>query len=203
MEKVFRDTPFDQQPADKLTSVVSHTEDGESWSEPKPVYKPTYIFWKPERRGDRFYATAHVKSRDGKARNIHLITSKDGIEWHMASNMRGGNWESETTIHFLSDTRIVGFLRQKYGSPQASLLLADSPFSEWEERPLTKMHFSGHDSYGFDGVNILVSRAFDTGRKNPHTMIYTFDDTLTKASTGFLVSIRPLDHCSIAESNRC
>jgi len=160
----------------KLTSFVTYTDDGESWSEPEPVYKPTYIFWKPEAHGDRFYATAHVKSRDGKTREVHLITSKDGIEWDMVSKMRGGNWESETTIHFLTDTRIVGFLRQKYGSPQASLLFAEAPFREWEERPLTKMHFSGHDNYTFDGVNILVSRAFDAGRKNPHTMIYTFDD---------------------------
>jgi len=160
---------------DKLTSFVTYTDDGKSWSKPKPVYKPAYIFWKPKARGDGFYATAHVKSHDGGAREVHLITSRDGIEWERVSKMRGGNWESETTIHFLTDTRIVAFLRQKHGSPAASLLFADAPFTEWEERPLAGMHFAGHDSYTFDGVNILASRAFEQGRKNPYTMIYTFD----------------------------
>lgn len=162
----------------ELTSFVTYTDDGKSWSEPQPVYKPTYIFWKPIQRSGKFYATAHVKSRDGKARDVHLITSTDGIEWTQVSKMRGGNWESETTIHFLTDTRIVAFLRQKYGSPQASLLFADAPFAEWEQRPLEQMHFSGHDSYTFAGVNILVSRAFEEGRKNAHTMIYTFDEEI-------------------------
>ncbi len=160
----------------QLTSYVVFTGDGTTWSNPQPVYKPTYIFWKPETRAGKFWATAHVKSRDGKARDVHLIVSDDGLEWTQVSKMRGGNWESETTIHFLSDTRIVAFLRQKYGSPQASLLFADAPFEEWEQRPLTQMHFSGHDAYTFDGVHVLVSRAFEKGREGAHTMIYTFDD---------------------------
>ena len=57
---------------------------------PQPGYKPTFIFWKPEARGDRFYATAHVKSRDGKARDVHLITSQDGLKWDMRSHPIAG-----------------------------------------------------------------------------------------------------------------
>lgn len=161
---------------DQLTSFVTYTDDGKTWSEPQPVYKPTYIFWKPVARGGKFYATAHVKSRDGKTRDVHLITSTDGIDWQQVSKIRGGNWESETTIHFVADDKIVAFLRQKYGSPQSSILESSAPFTEWTERATPSLHFSGHDAYSFDGTHYFLSRTFDSGRKNPGVLIYTFAD---------------------------
>ena len=160
----------------KLTSYVTYTDDGKNWSKPEAIYKPTYIFWKPAIVGDRFYATAHVKSRDGKSRDVHLITSTDGIHWEQVSKIRGGNWESETTVHFTSPTRVLAFLRQKYGSPQASVLTSEAPFTEWTEKPVPGGHFSGHAAYTFAGQNYFFSRAFDQGRENPQTMIYTFDE---------------------------
>jgi hypothetical protein len=160
----------------KLTSFVTYTDDGTSWSQPQPVYEPTYIFWKPVAHGDRFYATAHVKSRDGTAREVHLITSTDGIDWQKVSKIRGGNWESETTILFVQQDKIVAFLRQKYGSPQSSILESSAPFAEWSERPTPRLHFSGHAAYTFGGVHYFLSRTFESGRRNPGTMIYTFQD---------------------------
>lgn len=160
----------------QLTSFVTYTDDGKTWSKPQPIYKPTYIFWKPVARGGKFYATAHVKSRDGKARDVHLITSTDGIDWRQVSQIRGGNWESETTIHFVGDDKIVAFLRQKYGSPQSSILESSAPFTEWKERPTPNLHFSGHAAYTIAGVHYFLSRTFESGRKNPGVMIYTFTD---------------------------
>jgi hypothetical protein len=43
------------------------------------------------------------------------------------------------------------------------------------------MHFSGHDRYAFDGVNVLVSRAFDTGRKGKIKLIVKFSNDKTLA----------------------
>jgi len=160
----------------QLTSYVTYTDDGKTWSKPQPVYKPTYIFWKPVSQQGRFYATAHVKSRDGKTRDVHLITSTDGLEWSMVSKIRGGNWESETTILFPSDDKVYAFLRQKYGSPQSSVLTSKPPFKEWEETPMPQMHFSGHAAHRFNGVDYFLSRTFDSGRKNPGVMIYTFEE---------------------------
>ncbi len=159
-----------------LTSYVTFTEDGKQWSEPQAVYEPTYILWKPVAHGGRFFATAHVKSRDGASRNVHLITSENGLDWKKVSQIRGGNWESETTIHFVADDRIVAFLRQKYGSPQASLLYSTAPFAEWTERPAPQIHFSGHSAYTFNGVHYLLSRTYQSGRESPGTIIYTFGD---------------------------
>ena len=160
----------------QLTSYVTFTDDGRTWSKPQPVYEPTYIFWKPVAHGGRFYATAHVKSRDGKARNVHLIKSADGLRWEKVSQIRGGNWESETTIHFVSADKLAGFLRQKYGSPQSSILWSSAPFTEWQEQPTPHLHFSGHAACTFEGIHYFLSRTFELGRKNPGIMIYTFAD---------------------------
>jgi hypothetical protein len=161
----------------QLTSFVTYTDDGKTWSKPQPVYKPTYIFWKPVAHNGTFYATAHVKSRDGKQRNVDLIRSDDGLNWEKVSRIRGGNWESETTIYFAADNKIAAFLRQKYGSPQSSILTSTAPFDQWEETPTPQMHFSGHAAYKFDGVDYFMSRTFEQGRKHPGVMIYTLNGT--------------------------
>lgn len=156
-----------------LTTFVTYTDDGKTWSTAEPVYQPTYILWKPIEQDGKFWATAHVKSRDGKSRDVHLITSADGIKWDKVSLIRGGNWESETTIHFVTPTRIAAFLRQKYGSPQASVFFADAPYTTWTGGPVPGAHFSGHAAYTVNGVNYLFSRAYEG--KNTGLTIYTFD----------------------------
>jgi len=157
----------------KLTSFVTFTDDGKTWSTPQPVCQQQYIFWKPIEHGGRFYATAHLKSHDGKERPVHLITSTDGIEWERISKIRGGNSESETTLHFASDEKMVAFLRQKHGSPQASILESAAPFEHWDERPCD-VHLAGHSVYTFDGVTYLFSRTHH--EKGTGTMVYVYED---------------------------
>jgi hypothetical protein len=117
-----------------LTSFVTYTDDGQSWSKPQPVYQPRYIFWKPFQQGDKFYASAHVKAEGndgGKVREVHLITSPDGLEWTKVSTIRAGNWESETTLFFAGEAQLVGLLRQKYSVP-GFILESAPPFTEWK-----------------------------------------------------------------------
>jgi len=157
----------------KLTSFVTYTDDGETWTDPQPVYLPQYIFWKPLAKGDRFYATAHLKSRDGTARHVHLITSGDALRWDKVSTIRGGNWESETTLWFAAPDRLVAFMRQKYGSPKATILESSAPFSEWSERRAGPKIFGGHAVCTFQRVTYLLSRSLEGQQTG--TMIYTYE----------------------------
>jgi hypothetical protein len=160
----------------KLTSFVTFTEDGRVWSQPQPVYEPQFIFWKPLVHGDRYYATAHKKSEGAKAgeeREAHLITSTDGLRWERVSTIRAGKWESETTIHFPSDDRLLAFLRTKYSVP-GSVLESSAPFTAWTERP-AGTHLSGHSVHTFRGVTYLLSRTMDDSGKKTGTMIYTLE----------------------------
>ena len=154
-------------------SFVTYSDDGKTWSKPRPVYQPQFIFWKPIAHGGRFFATAHRKAEGndgGTVRESHLITSTDGLGWTKVSTIRAGNWESETTLHFESDTRLVAFLRQKYSTP-GFILESSAPFTAWTQRP-AGIHLSGHSVATFEGTTYLFSRSM--GPQGNGTMIYTW-----------------------------
>lgn len=165
----------------KLTSFVTYSDDGATWSKPEPVYEPQFIFWKPLAHGERFYATAHKKAEtasSGKEREVHLITSADGIHWEKVSTIRAGNWESETTLLFGPDERLYAFIRTKYSVP-GHIMESSPPYKEWAQRP-AGVHLSGHSVYTFRGVTYLFSRSMDASGKKTGTMIYTFADGALK-----------------------
>lgn len=157
-----------------LTSFVSYTDDGSTWSEPQAVYEPRFIFWKPIEHEGQFWATAHRKaegSEGGTVREVHLIRSKDALNWEKVSTIRAGNWESETTIWFAPNNQLTAFLRQKYSTP-GFILEAQAPYREWKQRP-AGVHLSGHAVYDFDGTTYVFSRLIEG--KATGTRIYTYD----------------------------
>ena len=156
-----------------LTSFVTYTDDGKTWSTPQQVYEDQFIFWKPIARHGQFYATAHVSSSEGTLRKAHLITSFDGLKWKEIFEFRGGNWESETTIHFDSGDKIMAFLRQIRGSPPSSILKSSPPYSKWTERT-NNIHLSGHAVYTFDGITYLFSRTRNA--KKTGTLVYHYEE---------------------------
>lgn len=171
---------FLYNPAEKgadLTTYAVYTDDGQTWSKPQPVYEHRYILWKPIAHDGKFWSAAHKKDdtgNGGKNRDVHLITSEDGLKWEKVSTIRAGNWESETTLHF-QDTKAVAFLRQKYGSPPAQVLEAKAPFKEWKARPAPINHFSGHSCHTFKGVTYLFTRTMDYSKRQAGQAIYTYE----------------------------
>jgi hypothetical protein len=80
----------------ELTTYLVFTDDGQTWSKPQPVYLPRFIVWKPFEHDGKFFSAAHKKDEvsGGKGREVHFITSTDGINWEKLSTIRAGNWES-------------------------------------------------------------------------------------------------------------
>ncbi|MBM3891098.1 MAG: hypothetical protein FJ388_18450, partial [Verrucomicrobia bacterium] len=160
---------------DKLTTFLLHTDDGQTWTKPEPVYEPQFIVWKPFLHNGRFYANAHRKAEGkeaGKIRESRLITSTDGVKWETVATVRKGNWESETTFYFGPKENLTAFLRTKYSVP-GSILEAMPPYRKWTEKP-AGVHLSGHGIHTFRGVTYLLSRTME-GKKTG-TMVYTFED---------------------------
>jgi hypothetical protein len=161
---------------DEFQSYVIYTDDGTTWSEPRPALEPHFIFWKPLEHGGRFYANAHRKAegRDaGQIRESRLVTSTDGLHWDLVSVVRKGNWESETTFYFGPGEHLYGFIRTKY-SIAGHILESDPPYQAWTERP-AGVHFSGHSVRTFRGVTYLFSRHYGP-QSRTSLMIYTFAD---------------------------
>jgi len=157
-----------------LTSYVSYTDDGKTWSAPQAVYEPQFILWQPFVHKGRFYANAHRKAEGkdaGKARESQLVSSADGLKWEKVATVRAGNWESETTFHFGPDDKLFAFIRTKY-SVAGHIMESLPPYQEWTQRP-AGVHLSGHCVRTFRGVTYLMSRTM-AGKKTG-TMIYTFE----------------------------
>jgi hypothetical protein len=160
----------------ELTTFVVFTEDGKTWSKPQQVYLPQFILWKPCAHNGQFYAAAHKKDEvsGGKAREVHLVVSSDGLSWKKISTIRSGRWESETTLFFEPKGHLTAFLRQKYGSPACQILEADPPYTEWKARAAGVAHLSGHSVCSCRGVTYLLSRTMDYATRKTGTMIYTY-----------------------------
>jgi hypothetical protein len=161
-----------------LTAFVTHTDDGKTWSKSEPTLPPKYILWKPFAHDGRFYATMHKKDEvsGGKGREVQMIVSSDGLKWDIVSKIRGGNWESETTLWPGPGKKMTAFLRQKYGSPPCQVLEADAPYNEWKPIATPVNHLSGHCVHTIDGVTYLMSRTVDYKTKKSGTMIYVYVD---------------------------
>lgn len=160
-----------------LTTFVTSTTDGATWSKPQPVYEPRFGLWKPRVDGGRFIATAHRKAEGkdaAKIREAHLITSTDGVNWQKVSRISGGNYESETTIYPGPGDKLTAFLRIKYSVP-GFILEASPPYQEWTRRP-AGTHFSGHSVHAFRGTTYLMSRTMNAQGGDTGTMIYTYAD---------------------------
>lgn len=161
-----------------LTCYAVETADGRVWSDPKPVYEPAFILWKPVIHNGAVFSAAHKKDEGtgGKGREVHLVTSTDGLNWKKISTVRAGNWESETTLHFGPGDHLTAFLRQKYGNPPAQVLESDPPYAEWKSRPPNINHFSGHSIHVFRGVTYFFSRTIDPQTRQSGQMIYIYAD---------------------------
>lgn len=162
----------------ELTTYATFTDDGEKWSQPQKIYEPRFILWKPTPHAGKFYSAAHKKDEasGGKGREVHLVTSDDGLAWKKISTIRAGNWESETTLLFGPGDHVTAFLRQKYGSPPAQILEADPPYEQWTSRAPNVNHFSGHSIHTFRGVTYLFSRTMDYQTKEAGQVIYTYEE---------------------------
>ena len=166
---------------------VTFTDDGDRWSEPRPVYQPGFILWKPVVHAGRLYAGAH---RPGAVthRLSHLVTSRDGIAWERVSTIRAGQGESETSLSFGASGNVTAFLRSQV-TVGGFILESMPPYQEWSQRP-AGVHLSGQSVYTFDDVTYVISRllrytppaaggasrAQVAGRPlDQATMVYTYD----------------------------
>jgi hypothetical protein len=161
-----------------LTAYVTYTDDGQTWSEPRPVYEPRFIMWKPIVHEGKFFAAVHRKTSDPQAREVHLITSDDGLDWRKISTVSSAKGESETTLYFNPDGRLTAFLRTKYSIP-GHIFESTAPFTEWTQRP-AGTHLSGHSLHVFRGVPYLFCRTMNDAGADQGTMIYTYENDQLK-----------------------
>lgn len=164
---------------DKKFTRVRVSEDGETFGEPKQVYKAPFWLWgvtyDPGTKA--FWAPAHAIRREN--RQIDLVTSKDGLEWEYVSTIAKHENASESTLRFEKDGTMVVLMRQKFSKTEHTLCTAKAPYKEWVLK-VQKPIVEGEHFFEIDGQTFMASRAIYTGdnkevKSNPNLLSWLND----------------------------
>ncbi|RLF17314.1 MAG: hypothetical protein DRN06_04020 [Thermoprotei archaeon] len=109
-------------------SFAFYTEDGASWE--GPVSCGRYVFWRPRRFRGESYVAAYRQGRRGEEWEVHLLRSRDGLEWSYVTTMYRGDMVNETEILFMGEEAVA--LARVEEPPRRTLILRSRyPFSRW------------------------------------------------------------------------
>ena len=123
-----------------IQTLCSVSEDGQTWSEPRPVYRQGYWLWGVGRAGDqadgRFYGLAYGNEpggRDGRPTELHLVRSGDGLDWELVSVVTKNGSEATFRITDDGDMRVAirGGDENRF-----TLAVANPPFTDWQLKDL-------------------------------------------------------------------
>lgn len=112
------------------------SEDGENWSEPRPVYREGYWLWGVGNVNDRFYGLAYGNEpadRDGQPTELHLVRSDDGLEWERVSVVTKNG--SEATFRIAGDGAMRVAIRGG-DENRFTVAVAKPPYTDWRLRDL-------------------------------------------------------------------
>jgi len=144
---------------------VRTSTDGIKWSEPTNIYKKPFYFWGVmyDPASKMFWAPPHAipKTKDDGPRQIHLVSSKDGINWDHISVVAPFTNASESVLLFDEDRTMTVLIRRKYGRT-SNVAVAKPPYKEWTvtERPVI---IEGEHLFQIGGETFLASRANYSG----------------------------------------
>ncbi len=110
------------------------SEDGETWSEPRPVYRAGYWLWGVGRVHDRFYGLAYGNDpgvQDRQPTELHLVQSTDGLDWELVSVVTKNGSEATFRVTDGGEMRIA--IR---GGDENRFTMASArpPYTEWSLR---------------------------------------------------------------------
>jgi hypothetical protein len=179
---------YDWNETEKQPRVRTST-DGVKWSDVKPIYKQPFYLWGVmyDPVSDEFWAPPHaIPSKAAvEGRQIHLIRSKDGVQWDYVSTVAPFNNSSESVLRFEKDRSMTVLIRRKYGKT-VTVATAKPPYSDWQMSDLPLIA-EGHHFFEIGGHTFLGSRANYSGEHaevnaNPpifdnrrsYTLIYDF-----------------------------
>lgn len=157
-------------------TVVSVSDDGESWTPFADVGDPGWLLWEPKTPDGRtWYATAYWHEHGRSA----LFRSTDGLAWQRVSAIHEGDRNDETANEFLPDGRMIVTARLEgddrawhQGSKRAATLLAVAapPYTEWATTRSLTTRLDGPALFAYNGRVYAVGRYDPEGREKWYGM---------------------------------
>jgi hypothetical protein len=155
--------PNDSWRAIPNRTVVASSADGVEWSPIQDVEPKGWLFWRPKTiDNDTWYVTAYWHEHGRSA----LLSSRDGEQWEMVSQIYEGEGNDETDFEFLPDGRILATARLEgvadnmWGSATASTLvaLASPPYTKWSYAKSNVTRLDGPVLFPYNGRIYAIAR---------------------------------------------
>lgn len=156
-------------------TVLSTSEDGETWTPFEPLEPAGWLFWRPKSRdGETWYVPAYWKDHGASK----LLRSTDGRNWEIVSSIHDGEGNDETAIEFLPDGRLLATARLEVtpdtltGNNDASTLLAvaEPPYVTWTAHKSQVTRLDGPVLFSHSGRIFAVAR-HQPGRRGRLTQL--------------------------------
>lgn len=149
-------------------TVLATSEDGEHWSELRPVEitneaSDGWLLWRPKTQDGKTWWVAAYASSHGRS---ILLRSEDGVRFERVSTIWDGDGNDETDVEWLRDGRLLATARLEVtpdallGNARArtGLALAAPPYTEWRRAESMLTRLDGPALFAHAGRIYAVAR---------------------------------------------
>ncbi len=151
----------------RLQSWGCATDDGRTFTEPRPIFAEGLVMWRPIRHADVFYSTAYTNGPT-EERRLELLRSDDGLNWQAVGIIGAppGLW-SETAICIDAQQRMTAFVRMKYSVQRpeepawGEVWQAQPPYADWRKTATLPFRIEGPGVFEMAGQTYLITRGFN------------------------------------------
>ena len=117
-------------------TFMFYTEDGSTWIGPHDCGE--YVYWRPRYYAGYTYVAAYRGWKEKEEGEVHLLRSKDCINWELVAVMAKGDYVNETDLIFKGN-RITAFSRRERGARTTLMLKSEFPFTKWSSEELNEI----------------------------------------------------------------
>lgn len=121
-----------------LGTMISQSEDGETWSELDYVLGPNEWLWRITWHEGVAYGISYSFSVVGDLHStwrLKLFSSQDCRDWSVVSELDVPDRPNETTLRFTDEGELVAFIRREAEDKNFWLGRCKAPYTDWEFTP--------------------------------------------------------------------
>jgi len=154
-----------------------YTKDGSMWAGPYDCGE--YVYWRPRYSAGCTYVAAYKGWKKGENGEVHLLVSKDCIDWKFVTIMSKGEYVNETDI-FFRNNQAMAFVRRERGSRTTLMLKSEYPYTQWSSKELNEI-IQSPAIFEHRGNLFLIGRYVDKEAKRPSkTALFLVDNDNVK-----------------------
>ncbi len=149
--------------AEPYATVFSSSADGKTWSPFETVQPEGWLFWRPKTLDQRTWYVPAYWHEHGKSA---LLSSTDGKQWNIVSQIYEGDRNDETDVEFQPGGSLISTARLEFsddylGDQRGATLLSTSvaPYTQWVTHTKSLVtRLDGPALFSYNGNTYAVGR---------------------------------------------